>query len=101
MTIIANTFLVYINLPVGAVTLVAIAFFFNSPTRKAETTVPFKERAHQLDLIGTSLFIVDIVVCLLALQWGGSSYLWSNWRIILCLTFFGVLTIIFVIIQYF
>jgi hypothetical protein len=80
---------------------VVIIFFFHSPTRKAETKVPFRERAHQLDLIGTSLFIVDIVVCLLALQWGGSSYAWSNWRIILCLTLFGVLTVIFVIIQYF
>ncbi|KIX00332.1 uncharacterized protein Z518_10471 [Rhinocladiella mackenziei CBS 650.93] len=91
----------YINLPLGAVTLFVIFFFFHSPKRKAEQKVPWKERVHQLDLGGTSLFIVDIVVCLLALQWGGSTYAWSNWRIILCLTLFGVLTITFVIVQYF
>ena len=56
---------------------------------------------HQLDLGGTSLFIVDIICCLLALQWGGSTYPWSNWRIILCLTLFGILTIIFIIVQYY
>ncbi|KEF52622.1 uncharacterized protein A1O9_11465 [Exophiala aquamarina CBS 119918] len=91
----------YINLPIGAVTVAVILVFFHSPVRKAETKVPLKQRAHQLDLIGTSVFVVDIVVCLLALQWGGASYAWSNWRIILCLTLFGVLTIVFVIIQYF
>ncbi|KAG9785692.1 MFS transporter, partial [Aureobasidium melanogenum] len=91
----------YINLPLGAVTLIVIFFFFQSPKRRAEKKVSFKERAYQLDLGGTALFIVDIVVCLLALQWGGSKYPWSNWRIILCLTLFGVLTIIFIIVQYF
>ena len=91
----------YINLPLGAVTLAVILFFFHSPKRKAEKKIPWRERAHQLDLIGTALFIVDIVVCLLALQWGGSKYPWSNWRIILCLTMFGVLTVVFIVWQYF
>ncbi|EXJ79016.1 hypothetical protein A1O3_08517 [Capronia epimyces CBS 606.96] len=91
----------YINLPLGAVTLVVIVFYFHSPPRKAEKKVSLKERAYQLDLGGTALFIVDIVVCLLALQWGGSTYPWSNWRIILCLTLFGILTVIFIIVQYF
>lgn len=101
LSISANMASVYINLPIGAVTVAVIFVFFHSPVRKAETKVPLKERAHQLDLIGTSVFIVNIVVCLLALQWGGAAYAWSNWRIILCLTLFGVLTIIFIIIQYF
>ncbi|OQV06046.1 hypothetical protein CLAIMM_10684 isoform 2 [Cladophialophora immunda] len=91
----------YINLPLGGVTLAVIFFFFHSPVRKAEEKVPLRERAHQLDLGGTALFILDIVVCLLALQWGGSTYAWSNWRIILCLTLFGVLTIVFIIHQYY
>ena len=91
----------YINLPLGAITLAVIIFFFHSPTRKAETKVPLRERVHQLDLGGTALFIIDIVVCLLALQWGGSTYAWSSWRIILCLTLFGVLTVAFIVWQYF
>lgn len=91
----------YINLPIGAVTLGVIFLFFHSPKRATEKTVSFRERAKQLDLIGTPLFIVDIVVCLLALQWGGSKYPWSNWRIILCLVLFGLLTIAFVVVQFY
>ncbi|KIV78208.1 hypothetical protein PV11_09949 [Exophiala sideris] len=91
----------YINLPLGAITLVVIFFFFQSPNRAAETKMSWKQRAYQLDLFGTGLFIVDIVVCLLALQWGGSTYPWSSWRIILCLTLFGVLTVAFIILQFY
>lgn len=47
------------------------------------------------------LFITDIVCCLLALQWGGSTYPWGNWRIILLFVLFGVLTVIFIIEQKF
>lgn len=91
----------FINLPLGAVTLLVILLFFHSPARKAETKVNWRERVYQLDLGGTALFVIDIIVCLLALQWGGSTYAWSNWRIILCLTLFGVLTIVFLIVQFY
>ncbi|KPI45690.1 putative HC-toxin efflux carrier TOXA [Cyphellophora attinorum] len=92
----------YINLPLGAVTLAVIWFFFHSPQRKNEASVPFwPTRARQLDLPGTTVFIIDIVVCLLALQWGGSKYPWSNWRIILCLVLFGLLTLVWLYIQYY
>jgi len=33
------------------------------------------------------------------LQWGGTTYAWSNWRIILCLVLFAILTIAFVGVQ--
>lgn len=90
----------YINLPIGAFTFAAIVFFFSSPPRKAEQSATWQQRFHQLDIPGTVVFIVDIVCCLLALQWGGSLYPWSNWRIILCLTLFAVLTILFIYIQW-
>lgn len=90
----------YINLPIGACTFVAIVLYFHSPPRKAERSVTWKQRFDQLDIPGTAVFIVDIVCCLLALQWGGSVYPWSNWRIILCLTLFAALTILFIWIQW-
>ena len=90
----------YINLPLGAVTVVVIGIWFHSPKRALEKHVPWIQRAKQLDLIGTSIFIVTIVACLLALQWGGSKYPWSSWRIILCLTMFSVLTLVFIFIQW-
>lgn len=90
----------YINLPLGAVTIVVITLFFKSPKRKAEKKVPFWERMKQLDLIGTAVFVCAVVCMLLALQWGGSSYPWNDYRIILCFTMSGVLIIAFVVLQY-
>ncbi|KAK5943686.1 hypothetical protein PMZ80_004694 [Knufia obscura] len=91
----------YINLPLGAITVLVIFFFFKSPTRKAEQKVPFMTQVKQLDLVGTGLFIVDVVVVLLALQWGGSTYAWSNWRIILLFVLFGIITIAFLGLQWY
>lgn len=37
------------------------------------------------------MFFVPSVTCLvLALQWGGSSYPWGNWRLVLLFVVFGV-----------
>ena len=91
----------YINLPIGFLSFMVIVFFFHSPPRKAEVSIPWRERANQLDLWGTAVFIVDIICCLLALQWGGSQYPWGNWRIILCFCLFGILTVVFLVIQYY
>lgn len=90
----------YINLPIGACAFAVIVLFFKSPMRVGESKATWRERAVQLDVIGTCVFIVDIICCLLALQWGGSTYAWGNWRIILCLILFGVLTAVFITIQY-
>jgi MFS family permease len=68
----------YINLPLGAVTIVGIALLFTSPPRKNEESIGFKERAKQFDPFGTVVFIPAIICLLLALQWGGSKYDWSN-----------------------
>lgn len=91
----------YINLPLGAITVVVIFFFFKSPHRKAEESVPIMTRLKQLDMVGTIVFIVDVVVVLLALQWGGSTYAWNSWRIILLFALFGVITIVFIGLQWY
>ena len=92
--------LVYINLPIGAVAFGVIVLFFHSPPRKSEAKVPFTVRLQQFDIYGTCVFLPDIVCLLLALQWGGSKYPWSDGRIIALLVMFGVLTITFVGIQF-
>lgn len=58
-------------------------------------------RLKQLDIIGTAIFIIDVVVILLALQWGGATYAWNSWRIILLFVIFGVLTIAFIGLQWY
>ncbi|KAL8731744.1 MAG: hypothetical protein Q9166_003191 [cf. Caloplaca sp. 2 TL-2023] len=91
----------YINLPLGAVTVGGIAFFFKSPKREKQVSIGFKARSKQFDPIGTTLFIPAIVCLLLALQWGGSLYAWSNGRIIALFVLFGILIIGFATIQFF
>jgi MFS family permease len=91
----------YINVPIGAVTILVIALFFKAPDRKALASLTWSERANQLDLFGTAFFMPGVICLLLALQWGGSKYEWANWRVIILFVFFGVLIIIFIVIQYF
>lgn len=90
----------YINLPIGAVTFVVIAVFFQSPPRKNEESIGFKERTKQFDPFGTAVFVPAVVCLLLALQWGGSKYPWSDGRIIALFVVFGVLILAFIAIQF-
>lgn len=73
-------------------------FFWNPPARKTEKA-PIFTHIKRLDPLGTFFFIPSIVCLLLALQWGGSTYPWNSWRIILLFVFFGVLAIAFSIVQ--
>jgi hypothetical protein len=53
----------------------------------------------QLDVEGSIAFIPSIVCLLLALQWGGTAYAWSDGRIIALLIIFAILILVFVGIQ--
>jgi MFS family permease len=89
----------YINLPIGAVTILAILVFLKHPKQGKMGATGFKERLNQFDPIGTIVFIPAIVCLLLALQWGGTKYEWKNARIIALFVVAGVLLIVFVGIQ--
>lgn len=86
----------------GLVTVVFIVFFFKSPEKKIDPSerVPWKQQIRQLDLEGLVAFLPAIICLLLALQWGGSTYAWSNGRIIALFVLFGVFIIGFVGIQF-
>lgn len=89
----------YINLPIGAITILGIAIFFTSPTRKRESAIGFKARFQQFDPYGTVVFMPCIICILLALQWGGTKYPWSNGRIVALFVVGGILAVAFVAIQ--
>ncbi|KAJ6550029.1 major facilitator superfamily domain-containing protein [Mycena capillaripes] len=90
----------WINLPMGAVTVLVIMFFFKPPTTTREAQpMPLAKRIQQFDPWGTLVFIPAIVCLLLALAWGGSKYAWGNGRIIALLVLFCVLIGAFVAIQ--
>ncbi|KAF3767728.1 major facilitator superfamily MFS-1, partial [Cryphonectria parasitica EP155] len=88
----------YINLPIGGFAFVFMLFFWNPPPRKVEPA-PFFTHIKRLDPLGAFFFVPSIVCLLLALQWGGSTYAWNSWRIILLFVLFGVLAFAFAIVQ--
>ncbi|PWY69630.1 MFS multidrug transporter [Aspergillus sclerotioniger CBS 115572] len=88
----------YINLPIGAVVLVFVFFLLHIPDRRT-TNVPLKEKLRQLNILGMIALIPGVVCLCLVLEWGGTTYSWSNGRIIALLVLASVLLIIFVLIQ--
>ncbi|KAK0630757.1 major facilitator superfamily domain-containing protein [Bombardia bombarda] len=80
----------YINLPIGAVSMVFLVLFWNPPKEKRHEPISFMAHVKRLDPIGMVFFLPGTVCLLLALQWGGSTFAWSEWRIILLFVIFGV-----------
>ncbi|PNS20386.1 hypothetical protein CAC42_5836 [Sphaceloma murrayae] len=90
----------YINLPVGAVSIAIIILVFTQDIPLAASGKSIKEKILQLDPLGTCLFLPSIICLLLALQWGGSTYTWSNGRIIALLVVFVLSQIAFWVLQF-
>ncbi|MCJ1251305.1 hypothetical protein MMC30_008537 [Trapelia coarctata] len=89
----------YINLPLGFFSAVVIVLFLRKLERPPGASLPLKEKAKELDLIGLSIFIPMVICLLLAIQWGGTTYAWSNARIIVLFILGGLLLIVFIWIQ--
>ena len=78
-----------INLPLGVFAFAVIAAFFNNPRHNEDTDLPLKQKLQKLDLWATAIFVPSITCLLLALQWGGLRYSWSDWRIIVLFILFA------------
>ncbi|KAG6985279.1 MFS-type efflux pump MFS1, partial [Physcia stellaris] len=75
-------------------------FFTPVPQPGGIPQLSWKERIAQLDIPGTIVFIPGVVSLLIALQWGGSTYPWSNGRIIALFVVFGLCILAFIAIQF-
>ncbi|KAK4494425.1 hypothetical protein PRZ48_014723 [Zasmidium cellare] len=90
----------YINLPFGAIAILAIFFCLKIPDRPT-TKIPWTQKILQLDIPGTTCLVPSIVCLVLALQWGGQTYAWNSGRIIALLVVMSVLAAGFVLVQIF
>ncbi|KAI4781339.1 hypothetical protein E4T52_03717 [Aureobasidium sp. EXF-3400] len=83
----------YINLPIGAVTVLFLVLFFHPP--KANRTDTSVQKMASLDFVGLLLFAPATIIILLALQWGGLVYAWGSATIVGLFVGAAVLTAIF------
>ena len=88
----------YINLPIGAATLVFMIFCWNPPKPQPKPA-SFVVHAKRLDPLGMFFFLPGVVCLFVAFQWGGSRYAWGEWRIILLLVAFAACTAAFIAVQ--
>ncbi|OGM45861.1 MFS toxin efflux pump [Aspergillus bombycis] len=88
----------YINLPIGAVAMAIITLILKLPD-PPHNNLPTRERLAKLDPLGTAVFLPGMICLLLALQWGGTTYAWSNSRVIALLVLAGILLLSFIGIQ--
>ncbi|KAJ1920413.1 hypothetical protein H4219_001389 [Mycoemilia scoparia] len=85
----------YINLPIGAVTVLISLLFLRIPARKSS----WKEKLKRIDFLGSLVIVAGLIVLLLALSWGGKEHPWSSPAVISLLIVGLVLLIAFVLVE--
>ena len=90
----------YINLPLGGAAVAIIVIFFTTPAAARPVKASSIEKLKQMDIPGVIIILGGITCYLLAMQWGGITKPWSDSTVIGTLVGFGLLTILFVIIQW-
>ncbi|ORX71699.1 MFS general substrate transporter [Basidiobolus meristosporus CBS 931.73] len=86
----------YINLPIGALTVVIVTLYLHLPAAKGS----LKEKIMRIDFLGTVLLLGFIITLLLPTQWGGNTYAWTSPKIIALYCVSGVLLIAFIVVEY-
>ncbi|KAK7184384.1 hypothetical protein DPSP01_013832 [Paraphaeosphaeria sporulosa] len=92
-------FCFWINLPFGAIALAQIWYTLQTPPPAVKAELPPREKIRQLDLPGATILIGSVVCLLLALQWGGIVYPWSDAKVYGCFIGFALMLVLFVFIQ--
>lgn len=88
-----------LNIPVGAVIIAILFFFVDTSQGKEQASRSWSEKIRRLDPLGSAALLPAVICLILGLQWAGSQYAWSNWRIILLFVCGGLLAIAFMVIQ--
>lgn len=91
----------YINLPLGAISVFIIIFFFHPPHNAQPVPASWKEKLLQMDFIGAFMVMGAIVAYMLALQKGGQLKPWNSSEVIGLLVGFVVISLAFVVWEYF
>ncbi|KAI4124378.1 MAG: hypothetical protein LQ347_005765 [Umbilicaria vellea] len=89
------------NLPIGGAACFMVLFFLRvNATDNENRQLPLRTRLQHLDALGAVTLIAAICCLLLALQWGGTTYPWKSSKIIGLFIGFGLLAIVFGLLQW-
>ncbi|CAG8510965.1 11091_t:CDS:2 [Ambispora leptoticha] len=84
----------YINLPVGAPSLLLLLF---TTLKLPGVQGSLCDKLKRVDYIGTVLLVGTVIAALLAVTWGGTKYDWSDARIICLFIVAGILLVMLVV----
>ncbi|KAI1294502.1 MFS toxin efflux pump [Xylaria venustula] len=76
----------WLNLPVGGLTIAILVILFKDSKNQKISDGSVISKLKQLNILALTIFTGSIVSLLLALEWGGTAYSWSNGRVIALLT---------------
>lgn len=88
-----------VNLPLGAVTIVLVAFSFSDQSERKSRSEIASHLLNPIGCLSAVLFATAIASLLLALQLGGIQYSWTDHRTIVLFAIFAACFIGFAIIQ--
>ncbi|KAI8933398.1 hypothetical protein NX059_010013 [Plenodomus lindquistii] len=92
-------FCFYMNVPIGAVAFAAVFFLLHLQSATKER-LSLVGQVKRLDPLGLLFFTPSMVCVILALQWGGTTYAWSEPRIVGLLVTFVATFIAFLVVEY-
>ena len=85
-----------ITVPIGAVAATGTLAFLHVKQKLATVDGGAIAWLGLFDPIGNTFFIAAEICLLLALEWGGTTYAWSNGRVVALFVLFGVLSLAFI-----
>lgn len=91
----------YINLPFGGAVALGLLLSMETPKQNPRAGMTWKEVFYQMDPLGVALLVSGALCFILALQRGGVQKPWNNSSVIGCIVGFVLLTIAFIVDQWF
>eukprot|EP00842_Homolaphlyctis_polyrhiza_P001891 jgi/Hompol1/2702/HPOL_006135-RA len=85
----------WINLPIGAITLLVALFLLKFPAPEGSMVSKLK----RIDALGTLIVVAATTCLLIPLQYGGTTWAWSDWRTISMLVASAAIYAIFALVE--
>ncbi|KAK3816428.1 MAG: major facilitator superfamily domain-containing protein [Benniella sp.] len=86
----------WINLPIGAISIIFISIYLNLPTPKGSLA----DKIKRIDFLGSILLLSAVILLLLPLSWGGDKYEWDSGIVIGLLVAGFVVSGIFAVVEW-